>query len=483
MKLSTLMQGIEAEGICPDMEISRVTCDSRQVEEGGLFICIRGQRFDGHEHAAEALEKGAAAIIAERELPLGGVIRVPDSREAYAKICANLYGNPQQELTLVAVTGTSGKTTITCLIRDILRAAGQKVGLIGTIQGEIGEMVVPARHTTPDPMQLYSMLSRMRAAGVQTVVMEASSHALDQQRLCGLRFRCAAFTGLSHEHLDYHETMENYYQAKKRLFSQADAAVINSDDPYGRRLAQEVSAPATLYALEDPSADYTAHSIESGAAGSRFMVMAGSRLARAQISMPGRYSVANALCAAACAVQLGIPLETALCALGKSGGVLGRMEVIPAPMPFTVIRDYAHTPEEIRSVLSTVRSFAPGRVVTLFGCPGERDRQKRPEMAQAAARYSDSVIITSDNPRSEDPMQIIEDALAGFQGNKPPVKVIADRYEAIRWALENGRESDILMLLGKGHEDYQVLEYGTIFFDERFIVQELVEKLRGQDSI
>ncbi|MCI8440973.1 MAG: UDP-N-acetylmuramoyl-L-alanyl-D-glutamate--2,6-diaminopimelate ligase [Provencibacterium sp.] len=483
MKLSTLLQGIETAGFCPDTEITKVTCDSRQLKKGDLFICIRGQRFDGHAHAAEVLERGAAAIVAEQPLPLPGVIRVPDSREAYAKICANFYGNPQRELTLAAVTGTSGKTTITCLIRDILRAAGKKVGLIGTIQGEIGDMIIPARHTTPDPLQLYSMLSRMRAAGVKTVVMEASSHALDQQRLAGLRFRCAAFTGLSHEHLDYHQTMENYYQAKRRLFSQADAAVINSDDPYGRRLIEELTIPLTRYALKDPAADYTAHSIESGAAGSRFMVMAGSRLMRAQLSMPGSYSVSNALCAAACAAQLGVEPEEAFAALSKSAGVPGRMEVIAVPLPFTVIRDYAHTPEEIRSVLSAVRSFAPARVVTLFGCPGERDRTKRPEMARAVARYSDAAILTSDNPRGEDPMQIIEDALAGFQGAKMPVKVFADRYDAIRWALENGRERDILMLLGKGHEDYQVLEYGTIFFDERFIVRELVEKMNQGDSI
>lgn len=481
MKLSALLRGIPAAIPCPDREIGKVTSDSRLVEKGDLFVCIRGLQSDGHDHAAEALEKGAAALIAGHALPFPETVVVPDTRAAYAKICANLYDNPQEALKLVAVTGTSGKTTITCLIRDILRAAGKKVGLIGTIQGEIGEMVIPARHTTPDPLQLYAMLSRMRAAGVEFVVMEASSHALDQQRLAGLHFCCAAFTGLSHEHLDYHETMENYYAAKRRLFRQADFAVVYSDDPYGQRLLQEIDIPAARYALEDSAAEYTAHSIESGAAGSRFMVMAGSRLERAQIAMPGRYSVANALCAAACAGRLGIGLPDALGALRESA-VLGRMEVIPAPLPFTVIRDYAHTPEELRSVLSAVRAFAPGRMVALFGCPGERDRAKRPEMAQAVARYADAAILTSDNPRREDPQQIIDDALAGFSGTKLPVQVIADRYDAIRWALENGREGDILLLLGKGHEDYQVLEYGTIFFDERAVVRELAERLGRQDA-
>lgn len=483
MKLSALMRGVASNSIAEDKEIGKVTCDSRMVEKGDLFVCICGLRSDGHAYAAQAAEKGAAAILAQRPLPLPGTIVTPDTRAAYARVCANLYGNPQEDLKLVAVTGTSGKTTITCLLRDILRAAGRKVGLIGTIQGEIGDMVIPARHTTPDPLQLYAMLSRMRAAGVDVVVMEASSHALDQRRLEGLHFCCAAFTNLSHEHLDYHGTMEDYYRAKRRLFQQASAAVINADDPYGQRLASELSIPVIRYALDEPAADYTAHSIQITASGDRFMVMAGSQLARAQLAMPGRYSVSNALCAAACAAQLGVSLETALEALAGSGGVPGRMELIPAPLPFTVIRDYAHAPDEIRSVLSTVRSFAPGRVITLFGCPGERDRTKRAGMAQAVARYSDGAVLTSDNPRGEDPMQIIEDALAGFSGSTLPVQVIADRYDAIRWALENGRENDILMLLGKGHEDYQVLNFGTIFFDERFIVQELARKLREQDSI
>lgn len=483
MKLSLLLEGIDRAAEPDDCEISRVTADSRTVEPGDVFVSIKGKHSDGHDHAGAALAAGAAAVVCERDLGLERQVLVENSRRAYALMCANLCGNPQRDLTIVGVTGTSGKTTVTCLIRDILRAAGKKTGLIGTIQGEIGDMIIPARHTTPDPAQLYEMLARMKAAGMEYVVMEVSSFALDQQRVDGIRFKCAAFTNLSREHLDYHGDMEEYYAAKRSLFSMTDEAVVGIDDEYGKRLAQEAGCPCATFSVSDGSADYSAHSISFSAAGSRFVVVHGNQLARVGISMPGLYSVSNALCAYVCARRLGVESAAAVKGLCESRGVQGRMEIIDADLPFTIIRDYAHAPEELRSVLSTVHTFAAGRIVTLFGCPGERDRGKRPDMARAAAKFSDQVILTSDNPRSENPMQIIEDAMPGFEGRRTPVEVIPDRYDAIRWAIENAKENDTLLLLGKGHEDYQVLSYGTIFFDERFIVKEIVQHLREQDTI
>lgn len=480
MTLWELLRGIEASHALEDREIGKVTCDSRTVEPGDIFVCVAGTRVDGHDHAAQALQRGAAALVVQRDLGLPGQIRVKDSRVAYAKLCANFYHNPQDHLKLVGVTGTSGKTTITYLIRDILRSAGIKVGLIGTIQNEIDGMVIPARHTTPDPAQLYSLLARMRRAGVEVVVMEASSHALDQHRLEGLHFDCAAFTNLSHEHLDYHQTMENYFSAKKRLFEMSGFAVVNIDDPHGVRLTEEISCPFWTVSLKNNSADFTAHSIQSSAKGSRFVIIHDAHIARLSLGMPGNYSVSNALCAFACAYRMGVDFETAAKGLAGSHGVLGRMEVMELGLPFTVIRDYAHAPEEMKNILDTVRAFAQGRIVTLFGCPGERDRQKRSEMGRVVAQRSEQVILTSDNPRSEDPMQIIRDTVPGFVGSDTPVEIIPDRYDAIAWALRFCREGDILLLLGKGHEDYQVLDYGSICFDERDIVRELLGKIQAE---
>ena len=483
MLLSELLQGIEHEGSLPDREIDRITCDSRIVAPGDLFVCVKGARFDGHDHASEALAAGAAAVVTERDLGLPEQIIAPDGRIAYALLCRNFYHNPQRGLRLIAVTGTSGKTTITFLLRDILRAAGKRVGLIGTIQNEIGEMVISSRHTTPDPWQLYSVLSRMKEAGMEYVVMEASSFGLHQHRMEGLHFECAVFTNLSHEHLDYHNTMEEYYQAKKRLFTVCDKAVVNYDDEYGRRLIGELSCPAATLSLSSDEADYTAHTITYSAEGSRFIVVHGSDIGRVAIRMPGAYSVQNAMCALAAACEVGVPFEQAASGLCESHGVLGRMELVECDLPFTVIRDFAHSPEELRNVLVTVRDFCKGRVVALFGCPGERDRTKRPEMARQVAENADQAILTSDNPRGEDPRQIINDALPGFTGSPTPVQVIEDRFDAIRWAIDFCREGDILLLLGKGHEDYQVLSFGSVYFDESFIVQQIVRSRHDQDSI
>lgn len=483
MKLHELLKHVIYTGEPPDIEINTIATDSRAVQPGDVFVAVAGGKIDGHLYAGAAVRAGAAAVVCERDLGLDTQILVENSRAAYAMMCANLYDNPQTRLKIVGITGTNGKTTITYLMRDILKAADKKVGVIGTIQCEIGDMVIPARHTTPDPMQLYSLLSRMVSAGVEYVVMEVSSHALDQCRVEGIRFAGAVFTNLTRDHLDYHGTMENYYQAKKKLFSCCDMAAVNVDDESGERLYSEIDCPRASVSTISNTADYTAHSMTFSASGSRFIVVHESNIARVSICLPGGYSVSNAMCALACASMLGLPFEDILRGLQSCRGVLGRTEPIDVGLPFTIIRDYAHDPDGLLKVLTTVREFAGGRVVALFGCPGERDRTKREGMGRVVAENSDYAVLTSDNPRSEDEMQIINDTLPGFSGSDTPVEVLADRYEAIKRAMEVCRGGDILLLLGKGHEDYQALAGSTVYFDEREIVRELADGMKARGLI
>ena len=474
MTLQDLLGGVEHQGIEIDADIKAITQDSRQAAQGSVFFAIKGGRLDGHDHAAAALEKGATAVVVERDLGLERQIITPDSHKAYALACANFFGNPAKKLKMIGITGTNGKTTITYLVKQILSCTGAKVGLIGTIHNEIGDITIPAKHTTPDPFRLHAMLARMVEASCEYAVMEVSSHALDQKRVEGISFAVAAFTNLTQDHLDYHGDMESYYEAKKKLFSICDTAVLNLDDSYGKRLQSEVTCKVISYACQSHNADYTAHNIKFSAKGSSFEFLSDNSIARVNFIQPGLFSVSNAMAAAVCCIAAGTQLDAVLKGLNSSPGVQGRFEIIPTNTDFTVIRDYAHSPDSLEKALSTVKEFASGRIVVLFGCAGNRDRTKRAKMGEAVARYADFCILTSDNPRDEDPEQIINDALPGIKKHRTAHKVIIDRYEAIRWALENSLPNDILMLEGKGHEDYQVLDYGTIHFDEREIVLSLL---------
>ncbi|MEG1943631.1 MAG: UDP-N-acetylmuramoyl-L-alanyl-D-glutamate--2,6-diaminopimelate ligase, partial [Angelakisella sp.] len=396
---------------------------------------------------------------------------------AYAIICANHFDNPSRKLKLLGVTGTNGKTTITYLLKSILAAAGKKTGLMGTIHNEILDMVLPAKYTTPDPYQLHAMLSRMAEAGCEYVVMEASSHALDQHRLDGCEFDVAVFTNLTQDHLDYHGTMENYFLAKRKLFDHCRRAVINIDDSYGVRLAEELGKRAVTCSLQSDMATFTAKNIECEAAGSKFVLVADSLIERVKVPMPGMFSVMNAMEAAVAAIMAEISPRDAASGLAECYGVTGRAEVIPTPnRDFTIIRDYAHTPDGLEKIIGALRPFIKGRLVTLFGCAGNRDRTKRPMMAEYVAAGSDFVILTSDNPRDEDPMQIINDAKPGLDSHKTPYKIIPDRYTAILWAIDNLQTGDLLLLAGKGHEDYQVLHDETIYFDEKALVEKILSE-------
>lgn len=478
MKLLQLLNEIEVLTASPltDAEVGKVTCDSRAVAPDAIFVAVKGERYDGHDYASQAVSQGAVAVITERDLGLERQVIVKDSRSTYALLNAALFGHPSRKLKLIGVTGTNGKTTITYLLKQILESAGKKVGLIGTIQVEIDDMCIPAKHTTPDPAELHSLFSRMVNARCEYVVMEASSHAFAQHRLDGCHFAAGVFTNLTQDHLDYHGTMENYYNAKKQLFEMSDISIINLDDEYGKRLLTEIPCKTITYSAGNDMADFTAKNIVKRRDGVNFALVGSGIIERVSFGMPGSFSVSNAMAAAACAITLGFePAEVAK-GLSICKGVKGRTEVLYSGVDFTIICDYAHTPDGLEKVLSTIREFAPARVVVMFGCAGNRDRTKRPKMAHMAAQYSDLAVLTSDNPRDEDVMQILNDAVPGFKDLDTEYRVIPDRMEAIKWVLDNAQQDDIIVLAGKGHEDYQVLNFGTIAFDEHTIVKELIAK-------
>ena len=474
MKLQELMKNTGAAGV-PDREATGVVNDSRQVKPGDVFVCIRGAQSDGHRYAAAAAAQGAVAVVCEEDVGLENQILVPDTHLAYSRMASNFHGNPEKKLRLVGVTGTKGKTTVTSLIKRILTQSGQKVGLIGTIQNEIGEQVIHAENTTPDAMELESLYARMVEGGCTFCVMEVSSHALDQQRIGDSHYETAVFTNLSHEHLDYHRDMEDYFEAKAKLFAICDSAVINRDDEYGRRLLER-HPEAMTFSLEE-EADLTAKEIVCHAESVDFLLCAGGVESRVHFGMPGRFSVRNALAAAGACLQLGVSLNTIISALSSTSGVRGRIETIPTGRDFTVITDYAHSPDSLENVLSSLKETVKGRLVALFGCGGDRDRTKRPLMAAAAARHADALIITSDNPRTEDPQAIIDEILPGLEGFSVPYTVIVNRREAIFHAVRTAQPGDTIVLAGKGHEDYQIIGHEQFHFDEREVVAEALAAL------
>ncbi len=398
-------------------------------------------------------------------------ILVPDVREALGLLACAFYGEPSRELTLVGVTGTNGKTTTTYLLKQLLERRGEKVGLIGTNQNMIGEEVLPASRTTPDAISLQRLLRQMADAGCGSVVMEVSSHALVQNRVAGVRFSLAVFTNLTQDHLDYHGTMEEYCAAKAKLFSVCDAAVVNGDDTWCEKILQNCTCPVLRYGQSFTN-DLVAWQARYERECVRFTAVSDSEQAETALGIPGGFSLYNAAAALASACALGMPLADAAAALTNCRGVKGRAEVVPTRSDFTVIIDYAHTPDGLENILSTVCSFAEGRVVVLFGCGGERDRGKREKMGRIAARMADFVVLSSDNPRGENAYAILHDILSGMAGSKTPFAVIEDRREAIRFALAHAESGDVVLLAGKGHETYQIIGSETRALDEREIVKE-----------
>lgn len=465
-----------ANSIYGNIDVCGITSDSRKVEKGFAFVCVRGAVADGHSFANSAVEKGAAVIIAEEDVGVENQIIVNDTHKVYAEMCANWFGNPVKSLTVVGVTGTNGKTSITYMLKSILEQNGKKVGLIGTIQNMIGDEVFEAKNTTPGVYELQELFSKMRDAGCTYVIMEVSSHALDQGRVEGISFDLALFTNLTQDHLDYHKTMENYLLAKRKLFENCKTAVINFDDQSSEKLIEGLDCKVVSYSLQSDNSTYTAKNVKYRSDGIEYEFVGFDAITRIKLSTGGKFSVYNSMCAAAAALLLGCPLCSVSEGLAKISGVKGRAEVVPTGRDFTVIIDYAHTPDGLKNVLSTFCECKSNRLVSLFGCGGDRDSGKRPLMGEIAARLSDFVIVTSDNPRTENPSDIIKDILKGMKDTKTPYVVIENRIEAIRFAIKNAQSGDIIILAGKGHETYQILGTETIHLDEREIVRDALKE-------
>lgn len=453
-----------------ETEIKEICYDSRKVSEGSLFVAIRGYRTDGHQYIRQAQEKGAAAILCEEAAE--GVtipqICVPDSRLALALAADRFYGHPTENMQVFGVTGTNGKTTVTYLLKSILEAAGKKVGLIGTNQNMIGQKILPSEHTTPESSDLSALLAQMKEEGCDCVIMEVSSHSLYLHRVATLRYTVAGFTNLTQDHLDFHGTMENYFAAKAMLFTMCENAVINSDDEYGKRLCELAACPVTAYGTE--SGSLLAEDISLYADGISFRI--GEE--KFALGIPGGFTVYNALCAIGMAKAAGIDTSVIRLGISSAQGVKGRLEVVPVPGNYTVLIDYAHTPDGLYNLLQAARGFASGRVVVLFGCGGDRDKKKRPQMGRIAGELADLCIVTSDNPRSENPREIICDILEGMKESVAEYVVIESRRDAIAYALRQAQPDDLILLAGKGHETYQIFADGTIHFDEREVIAEVL---------
>ena len=466
--LQELLAGIAVAEENPT--VSALVCDSRKVTPGCVFVCIDGVSVDGHRFAAAALEAGAVALVVQRDLGLPHQILVDDTRLAWAQLSANWFGRPAEKLCVIGVTGTNGKTSTTYMIKQMLEACGHKVGLCGTIQNLIGDRAVATGHTTPDAYELQELFAAMLAEDCDYVVMEASSHALDQHRVAAIPFAVGVFTNLTQDHLDYHKTMENYCDAKRRLFLQSKIAVVQANDPWTARLTRDLPCPILTFSNGE-GGTYAASDVSYRPDGVAFTVSGPDVSGRVHLPIPGEFSVCNAMGAIVTALALGLPFDTVSAAVGEMTGVKGRAEIVPTGRDFTVVIDYAHTPDGLEKICQALRHGLSGRLVTLFGCGGDRGRTKRPKLGAAAAALSDFLIISSDNPRSEDPEAIIEEILPGIPADTPYV-VIPDRAEAVRWAILNAQKNDTILLAGKGHETYQVIKTGTIHLDEREIIED-----------
>lgn len=473
MKLSQILKGIKVLNNFNDTEVLDVTQDSRTVKAGSLFVCVKGATFDGHSVADEMLKNGASAVVTEKDLGLKNQIIVENTRAVFSQICANFYGNPADKLKLIGLTGTNGKTTTTFLVKQILEKLGKKVGLIGTVQNMIGDEIYPAKYTTPDPYELQKLFRLMADAGCEYCVMEVSSQALVQGRVNGLHFYIGAFTNLTQDHLDYHKTFENYFNAKRILFENCEIAVTNADDKNGLKIVENLPCKIYTYAVNTNNANYVAKNVRFLSNGVEYELVC-DYIGRVHCSIPGRFSVYNSLCAASIALVMGIDFGSVVKSMPLCEGVKGRIEVVPTNRDFTVIIDYAHSPDGLENIITSLKEIAKGRVVTVFGCGGDRDKTKRPLMGNIASMLSDYCVVTSDNPRSENPSAIIDDILEGMQNCSTPYKVVENRKEAIRFAIENAQKDDIILLAGKGHETYQILPTGTIHFDEREAVAEIL---------
>ena len=482
MKLRELLKDIEVLACTADLErdITAICYDSRKAEPGCLFVAVSGFAADGNRFIPMALEKGAVAVVTAKA-PEGAVphILVASDRLALALLGCNFYGNPAASMTMIGITGTNGKTSSTLLLKQVLeKTLGAKVGLVGTMANMIGQEVIPTERTTPESLDLQALFARMREGDCTHVVMEVSSHALTLERVGGIHFAVAAFTNLTEDHLDFHKTMDAYCDAKAELFRRCDKAVINADDSYAGRILSAAACPVLTTSVAT-EAGLHAENVELHAEGISFTAVYEGERARVTLPIPGRFTVYNALTVLGVAHQLGISLHDCAEALKTAEGVKGRVEVVPTPgTPYSVLIDYAHTPDGLENVLRSVRDFCKGRLISVFGCGGDRDPMKRPIMGHIGVKLADFAVITSDNPRTEDPMAIIKDILEGVKQEDGEYIVIEDRRAAIRYAMDIGKKDDIIILAGKGHETYQDIGGQKHHLDEREEVAAHLKELR-----
>ncbi len=477
MQLKTLAAAISPRAIIgqPDRNVESIAYDSRRVQKNSLFVALRGEQVDGHQFVDQAVEKGATVIVAEREMQNARAtcLVVDDTRSAMANLAATFYGYPARQLKMAAVTGTNGKTTTTFLLKHICEKAGVRCGLIGTVRYEIGDRVLPATRTTPESLDLQELLAQIVNAGCRAAAMEVSSHALAQERVRDLEWDVAVFTNLTQDHLDFHGTMEKYFEAKAKLFDalplqqkkRKPIAVINRDDRFGEKLIERIAGkvPVIGYGMNSHS-DYRASNYRMEFGGTSYQLDADGKSYLVRVPLIGRFNVANSMAALAAATALGVSLRDAIVSLGLSPQVPGRLEAVPAKRKFQVFVDYAHTPDALLNVVKTLRELEPRKLIVVFGCGGDRDRNKRPQMGAMVDQHADFGIITSDNPRKEDPDAIIAEVEKGFRGER--YEKITDRTEAIARAIALAQPRDIVLIAGKGHETYQEFADHTIPFDD-----------------
>ena len=482
MKLKELLADVPVlqQHADPEMEISGLCCDSRRAEPGSLFVAVSGFASDGNRFIPSAIAKGAVAVVTakkpEEDIPY---VLVESDRLALALISGNYYGRPARKMTMIGITGTNGKTSSTLLLKQVLeKCLGAKVGLIGTMENYIGDQVIPTERTTPESFELQALFARMYDAGCTHVVMEVSSHAISLERIGGIHYDVAAFTNLTEDHLDFHKTMDAYCDAKAELFRRCSRAVVNRDDPYAPRILAAAQCPVLTTSAHGEAGLY-AQDVELSSDHIRFAAVSGEERVQVYVPIPGRFTVYNTLTVLGIAKSLGIALKDAAGALKEACGVKGRIEVVPTPgMPYCVLIDYAHSPDGLEKVLKSVRDFCKGRLISVFGCGGDRDPIKRPIMGRIGVESADFAIITSDNPRTEEPMAIIRDILQGITPDMGEYTVIEDRRRAIRYAMDIAKKDDIIVLAGKGHETYQEIQGVKHHLDEREEVAAHLAELR-----
>lgn len=471
MKLKDLLQGVSVIETTADLElnIENVAYDSRTVTNGSLFVAIRGFAADGNRFISMAIEKGAIVVLTavkpEIDVPY---VLVESDRLALAIVSCNYFGHPAKSMTMIGVTGTNGKTSTTLLLKQVLeKTLGAKVGLIGTMENQIGDKVIPTERTTPESFELQSLFAQMREEGCTHVIMEVSSHAIALERVAGIHFDIAAFTNLTEDHLDFHKTMEQYCAVKAELFRRCDKGVLNADDRYFQQICTRATCEYLTISTAH-SADIKAADLQLHAKGISFLAITPTEKQAISVPIPGRFTVYNTLSVLGICLQLGISISTVAQALKAVHGVRGRIEVVPTPgKPYTVLLDYAHTPDGLENVLRSVRDFCKGRLIVVFGCGGDRDPIKRPIMGRIGVALSDVAIITSDNPRTEKPMDIIQDILQGISQEQNHYIAIEDRRKAIQYAMDIGQKDDMIVLAGKGHETYQEINGVKYHLDER----------------